>query len=74
VGLVISLGALALVGRFGRSEILSSILLFPAVLVGFLLSARVAAVLDRGHTRKAILAASALAGLAVAIEALVSRT
>ena len=74
VGLVISLGALTLVGRFGRAEILSSILLFPAVLVGFLLSARIAAVLDRGHTRKAILAASALAGLAVVIEALVART
>ena len=71
VGLVISLGALALVGRFGRAEILSTILLSPAVVVGFLLSTRIAAVLDRGHTRKAILAASALAGLAVVIEALV---
>lgn len=73
VGLLISLGALALVGRFGRSEILSALLLFPAVLVGFLLSARIAAVLDRGHTRKATLAASALAGLAVVIQALVTR-
>jgi hypothetical protein len=71
---VISLGALALVGRFGRSEILSALLLFPAVLVGFLLSARLATVLDRGHTRTAILIASGLAGLAVVVEALVSRT
>jgi len=39
--------------------------------VGFLLSARIAAVLDRGHTRKVILGASALAGFAVVIEALV---
>jgi hypothetical protein len=74
VGLVISLGALALIGRFGRSEIVSSVLLFPAVLFGFLLSARIAAVLDRGHTRRAILVASGLAGLAVVIEALLSRT
>jgi hypothetical protein len=74
VGLVISLGALALIGRFGRSEIVSSVLLFPAVLFGFLLSARIAAVLDRGHTRTAILVASGLAGLAVVIEALLSRT
>ena len=71
VGLVLSLAALSLVGRFGRSEILSSVTLFPAVLVGFLLSARIAAVLDRGHTRKVILGASALAGLAVVIQALV---
>jgi hypothetical protein len=49
-------------------------LLFPAVLFGFLLSARIAAVLDRGHTRRAILVASGLAGLAVVIEALLSRT
>jgi uncharacterized membrane protein YfcA len=74
VGLLISLGALALVGRFGRAEIVSSLLLLPAVVIGFLLSARIAEVLDRGHTRKAILTASALAGLAVLIEAVVSRT
>jgi uncharacterized membrane protein YfcA len=72
VGLVLSLAALALVGRFGWSEMVSSVSLFPAVVVGFLLSARVAAVLDRGHTRTAILAASGLAGLAVFLEALVS--
>lgn len=73
VGLLISLGALSLVGRFGLSEILTSVLLFPGVLVGFLLSARIAAVLDRGHTRRTVLVASALAGLAVVLEALVSR-
>jgi uncharacterized membrane protein YfcA len=72
VGLVISLSALSLVGRFGRAEIVSSLTLFPAVAVGFLLSARIAAVLDRGHTRKAILAISALAGAAVIAEAIVS--
>jgi uncharacterized membrane protein YfcA len=71
VGLVLSLTALSLVGRFGRSEILSSVALFPAVLAGFLLSARISAVLDRGHTRKVILGASALAGLVVVVEALV---
>jgi len=73
-GLVISLGALALVGRFGRSEILSSLSLLPAVVLGFFLSTRIAAVIDRGHTRKAILASSGLAGLAVVVEALLSRT
>jgi hypothetical protein len=74
VGIVFSLTALAFVGRFGRMEIVSSFLLSPAVLVGFLLSGRVAAVLDRGHTRTAILTASGLAGAAVIVEALVERT
>jgi uncharacterized membrane protein YfcA len=71
VGLVIALGALSLVGRFGPAEVLSSVLLLPAVLAGFLVSLRVAAILDQGHTRKAVLTASALAGLAAVIEAVV---
>ncbi len=74
VGLVISLTALTLVGSFGRAEILASIFLLPAVVIGFLLSSRLAAILDRGHTRAVVLAASGLAGLAVLIEAAVSRT
>lgn len=74
VGLVISISAVALVGRFGRAEILSSLLLLPAVVIGFLLSSRVAVILDRGYTRTVLLAASGLAGLAVLIEAAVSRT
>jgi uncharacterized membrane protein YfcA len=74
VGIVISLTALALVGRFGRPEILSTLFLSPAVVLGFLLSTRVTALLDRGHTRTVILAASGLAGAAVILEALVERT
>jgi hypothetical protein len=74
VGIAISLAALALVGRFGRAEILSSLLLSPGVVVGFLVSNRVAAVLDRGHTRSVILASSALAGVGVIVEAIVRRS
>jgi uncharacterized protein len=74
VGLAISLTALILIGRFGRAEILASIVLLPAVVIGFLFSSRLAAILDRGYTRAAVLAASGLAGLAVLIEAVVSRT
>jgi uncharacterized membrane protein YfcA len=73
VGIAISLAGLALVGRFGRAEILSSLILFPGVVVGFLVSTRVAAILDRGHTRTAILVSSALAGVGVIVEALVRR-
>jgi uncharacterized membrane protein YfcA len=74
VGIAISLTALSLVGRFGVPEVFSSLLLFPAVGVGFLASTRVAAVLDRGHTRTVILVSSALAGAGVILEALVSRS
>jgi uncharacterized membrane protein YfcA len=74
VGIVISLASLAIVGRFGRVEMLSSLFLSPAVVAGFLLSSRVAAFLDRGYTRTVILATSGLAGLAILIEAAVSRT
>ncbi|MGH9324468.1 MAG: TSUP family transporter [Vicinamibacteria bacterium] len=71
-GLVLSLSALAVVGRFGPLELRASILLLPAVLLGFLLSRRIARSLDRGHTRAAILVSSAVAGLVVIAEALVS--
>jgi hypothetical protein len=74
VGLVISLGALSFVGRFGRPEALATLYLLPAVGAGFLLSTRVAAILDRGHTRKAILWSSGLAGLAVVVQGILSRT
>jgi hypothetical protein len=74
VGLVISLGALSFVGRFGRPEIRATLYLLPAVGAGFLLSTRVAAFLDRGHTRKAILWSSGLAGIAVVVQGILSRT
>jgi uncharacterized protein len=74
VGIALSLTALAVVGRFGRAEILSSLLLSPAVIAGFFFSTRVAAVLDRGHTRTVILVSSALAGAGVILEALVRRS
>jgi uncharacterized membrane protein YfcA len=67
VGLVISRGAL-LVGRFGSLRDPLSFLP-SAVLVGFALGENRGGSRS-GHTRKAILAASALAGLAVVIEAL----
>jgi uncharacterized membrane protein YfcA len=65
VGTIISIAALAVVGRFGLTELLSSLVLLPGVVVGFVLSKRTLAFLDRGYTRTAVLAVSAIAGLAL---------
>lgn len=70
VGLVFSILALALVGEFGPLQAKASLVLLPGVVLGFLLSRRVTRVLDRGHTRTAVLVLSALAGLGVVVRAL----
>jgi uncharacterized membrane protein YfcA len=70
VGLVFSIAALACFGRFGASELQSSLLMLPGVLAGFLLSPPIARVIDRGRTRSAVLAVSAAAGVLVLAQAL----
>ena len=65
VGTVLSLAALVLVGRFGRDELLLSLALLPGAAIGFLVSRRIAARLDRGYTRRAVLAVASVAGLIV---------
>jgi uncharacterized membrane protein YfcA len=67
VGLVVSLSALAFVGRFGQEEMRSSLFLLPGVMLGYLFSGRIAPILDRGYTRPALLTVSALAGLSVIV-------
>ena len=64
-GLVISLAALAVVGEFGRRQIVSSLLLLPGVVAGLLLSLPAKSFLERGHTRTAVLILSALASVSV---------
>jgi hypothetical protein len=71
VGLVFSILALAVVGEFSALEAKASLVLLPGVIVGFLLSRPVTRLLDRGHTRRAILVLSALAGLGVVVRALI---
>ncbi len=66
VGASASLLALILIGRFGWQELAMAGALAPGIVLGFLVSRRTAALLDRGFTRKAVLAAAAIAG-AVAI-------
>jgi len=63
-GGVMSLLALAWVGRLGPAEWLMGISLLPAMVLGFLLSFRLAHWLDRAWLRPALLAVSGLAGLA----------
>lgn len=67
VGIVVSLISLASVGLFGKDELISTAMLLPPVLVGFLFSTRLAQRLDRGHTRRAVLAVATLSGLMVIV-------
>ena len=63
IGSLISLGALAVVGEFGVTEIQLSLVTLPGVLFGFWISTRIAAILDKGYIRHAILALSAVASI-----------
>jgi uncharacterized membrane protein YfcA len=70
LGTIISLLALVAVGHFGRYEFWSALALLPGVLIGFMLSARTLPLLDRGYTRAAILAVSAVSGAIVLLRQL----
>jgi uncharacterized membrane protein YfcA len=70
VAAAVSLVALAASGHFGVHELRASMLLLPGVLLGFLASSRLRQVVDRGHTRAAVLGLSALAGLGALAEGL----
>ena len=70
VAALISLAALAAAGHFGAHEVRLSALLVPGVVVGFLASGPIRPLVDRGHTRTAVLALSALAGAGAIVEGL----
>jgi uncharacterized protein len=70
VGTVISLGALALAGRFGAEEIRLSTLLVPGTVLGYFMSRPAAAYLDNGRTRAAVLSVSALSAVSVIVSVL----
>ena len=65
VGTAFSIFALAWVGRLGAPEVTAGLWLVPGVLAGYLLSSPLTRVLDRGYTRAAVLAVSALAACLV---------
>tara|TARA_B100001105_G_C22368054_1_gene433600 strand:- start:1042 stop:1461 length:420 start_codon:yes stop_codon:yes gene_type:complete len=70
IGVVISLVALAAVGRFGLRELSLGLLLQPGILAGFFLSSRMAGILDHGYTRQAVLSVAGVLGTVVIIRQL----
>lgn len=71
VGVLMSLVALILVGRFGPAELSTAVLIMPGLLSGFLFSRRGAALLDRGRTRQAVLGLSAVGGAILILRELI---
>jgi uncharacterized protein len=69
-GGVLSLTALALVGRFGLAELLAGLALLPGVILGFWLSNHSARYLDRSWLPQAVLAISALAAIAAILRSI----
>jgi uncharacterized membrane protein YfcA len=67
-GAVMSLTALAVAGRVGAHELRLGLLLWPGVILGFLLSRPLTRYLDEGRTRPMVLAISAAASLLLIAE------
>ncbi|MBF0144337.1 MAG: sulfite exporter TauE/SafE family protein [Magnetococcales bacterium] len=65
IGVVISLATLAMVGRFGRRELIDGVLLMPPIAFGFLASGRITPWIDRGRVKPAVLALCTLAGFMI---------
>jgi uncharacterized membrane protein YfcA len=65
IGVVMSLTGLGLIGLFGKDKLILAAVLIPGVFLGLIISRRTARLLDRGYTRTAVLAASAVIGLIV---------
>jgi uncharacterized protein len=70
VGSLMSITALFWVNRFGLAELLQGACMLPGVFVGFVLSRRSGAFLDKGRTRSAVLVVAGLSGLAAMLRAL----
>lgn len=65
VGCTISLLTLALIGRFGMSQIGSGLALMPGVAIGFAFAPIVGRLIDRRRARAAVLTISALSAMAL---------
>jgi uncharacterized membrane protein YfcA len=70
VGATVSLLTLAAIGRFGRTELVLALVPLPGIIIGFLISARIAKRLDHAHTRQAVLAVAAVTGVVAMVKAL----
>lgn len=71
VGVVMSIGLLAVGGQADLDDLLLGLQLSPGVVLGFVASRRLVPVLDRGYTRPIVLMVSAAGALAVLVRALV---
>jgi len=69
-GALMSLAALAGVGRFGSTEMWLGAALVPGIVLGFTLSNRLTGLVDRGYTRPAVLTVAVMAGFGVIIQQL----
>ena len=70
LGGAFSLTALALSGEFGTDELRRGLVLLPGVLAGYVGSGLLARFLDRGYTRPAVLAFSAVSAVALILREL----
>lgn len=70
LGVVFSIGGLAVAGRFGWTEVRLAALLLPGVIVGFALSAWTSQRLDKRYTRRIVLVTSTVAGVLVVVKGL----
>lgn len=71
IGGLISVGALVIVGKLGADELRLALAVQPPVIIGFLSSRRLAAHLDAGRTKAAVLGVSVLGAIAVIVSELV---
>lgn len=67
---LVSIVALAAVGRFGAKDLLVSVVFMPSVVLGFLISGPLRSLVDSGRTRPVVLALSAVAAVGAVIEGL----
>ena len=70
-GTILSLATLFAVGRLGPYELELTLVLLPSIIFGFITSRWTIGIVDRGHTRPAVLALAAVAGLVVIARQLV---
>ncbi len=67
IGTLLSIGALAVAGRFGAEELRASLAMCPGVLIGYVASRFTAPIVDKRALRPAVLALSAVAALAAIV-------
>jgi len=71
LGTIVSLGVLAVAGRYGVAELLTGLALLPAGAVGFFLARWTRNLVDVGYTRHLVLTVSAASAIAVIVRSLI---